>query len=286
MKKGDVRKQKNKINMIKTITILSFILLFITSTIYILNYSETEPKIIPSKKIKHIQKEGTIFQITGWSESNWNDTDDSPWIVNDSVNIYINYTNITFLKFEIKVFDSDSNHTESDQGSNPDNIRISVRGGNISTDESQGITPAAFYIEIGQQISSPNGSYLSPNWSIQIHADCYGGKYHDPFLPPYKDQGVNYTISADYVYLDGVIIKGQVNQNETQLRILPLIMLIIILSILFVLLTLTRLSKNRSNVTSEIVSCPICHHSFNIKKTGKPIRVNCPKCSFQIKFKH
>lgn len=149
-----------------------------------------------------VLKQGTIQQITGWAESNWADSSNEPFIADIDIPIVLNHSNFIKVEFTINVEDSDTQHAESDQGSDPDEVVITASGGNITTEEKRGTTPASIKIEASAQKMGDDMSFLSGTWNIHLHADCYGGKPMFLFgFIVYKDQGVAYTIDGQFSYM-------------------------------------------------------------------------------------
>ena len=149
-----------------------------------------------------VQKHGTIQKMTGWAESNWADSSNEPFIVDIDIGVMLNHTNIVQIKFKMRVEDSDPAHTESDEGSDPDEVIVTAMGGNITTDEKKGVTPANIQIDAKATAQGGEPSYLSPSWTIHLHGDCYGGKpmYIFGFIV-YKDQGVAWSLEGEYTYM-------------------------------------------------------------------------------------
>ncbi len=154
-----------------------------------------------------VQQQSTILQIKGWAESNWEDQGSGPWIVDLPIPVNVNDSNIIQITFTIKVEDSDADHAESDQGSDPDSVTVSASGGaNVTTDESKGMTPTTLTLEAKAQMIDEQWNYLPQSWTIQLSAECNGGKMFKigPIPIPtrtYKDQGVAYTIDGQYTYM-------------------------------------------------------------------------------------
>jgi hypothetical protein len=149
-----------------------------------------------------VQKHGTIQRMTGWAESGYANDDSEPYELDQDIGVVLNHTNIVQVKFILRVEDSDSAHSESDEGSDPDEIAVTASGGNITTDERRGVTPATITIEVKASDQGAEGGYLGQNWALHLHADCYGGKpmYFFGFIV-WKDQGVAWTLEGDYTYM-------------------------------------------------------------------------------------
>ena len=149
-----------------------------------------------------IQKHGTIQQMSGWAESNWASNDNQPFIADIDIGVMLNHTNIIQVKFTMRVEDSDPQHAETDEGSDPDEITITVTGNNVTSDEKKGITPATIAIEIKATAQGGEMSYLGQSWNIHLHAECYGGKprFVLGFII-YKDQGVAWSLEGEYKYM-------------------------------------------------------------------------------------
>jgi hypothetical protein len=149
-----------------------------------------------------VAKHGTIQRMSGWAESNWADSSNEPFIVDVDIGLTLNHSNVVQVQFTLKVEDSDPAHSESDQGSDPDDVTVTASGGNTTTDEKKGTTPATINIEVKTVATANEAVYLSQNWVVHLHADCYGGKpmYFFGFIV-YKDQGVAWTLEGEYTYM-------------------------------------------------------------------------------------
>ena len=154
---------------------------------------------------------GTLDTETGWLESNWGSSDTEPYTVSTSLLVDINETDIIAIIFTIKFDDSDTAHSESDEGSNPDQVTIKAVGGAVESAEVTGETTCTLKIDVTPQANASSGDeepLLGSSWDLEISADCYGGKpYYIIFPRPgptplsYKDQGVAYTLDVAFTYL-------------------------------------------------------------------------------------
>lgn len=151
---------------------------------------EKKEKVVPL-----VQKTGKIIPLSGWIGTDGNEH------AAQSFTITLNDTNIVTVKFSIKVDDSDADHSETDEGSNPDDITITVSSGN-STETKSGPTPYNTQIEFKAPGGTETPEYLDSSWTVDINADLGGGKPRFFFgLIVWIDQGVAYTINADYTYM-------------------------------------------------------------------------------------
>jgi hypothetical protein len=100
------------------------------------------------------------------------------------------------VTFHVYINDSNSEHSETDEGSDPDCVSVYVESGVCQYDES-GLTP--FVLDVGWRSSD-----LLPNdWTItMIGEEFNGGKpvYFFGFIV-YVDQGIAWKICVDYVYI-------------------------------------------------------------------------------------
>ncbi len=154
--------------------------------------AEEKKEKTPELVVKH----DTIPQLTGWIDDDGNGN-----TANGQVSVSLNNTNIISVKFTIKVEDSNTEHSETDQGSDPDDITLTITGGN-STETKEGMTPMNANVEIKTTGGSEAQEYLGQSWTIQIDAELGGEKPAYFFgLLVWDDQGVAYTIDAQYSYL-------------------------------------------------------------------------------------
>lgn len=193
---------------------------------------------------KLIQKNGTLQQIAGWVESNWNETDDSKVFANLSIPININHTNITNLKFSIEIEDSDTEHAEADQGSSPDIVTFIINGDNL-TETQKGLTPLTYSTEFSSNNESQEISYLPQDWHIQINVDCNGGKPKSGSLSSstYKDHGFAYSINGEYSYMVEEVITVEEQNDDIQFPIISSILALLIIVILIIIFIAIRWKK-------------------------------------------
>jgi hypothetical protein len=140
-------------------------------------------------------KQGTIQEMSGWIQEDGNEhaAQDFPLSLNNS--------NIVSIEITVMVEDSDGEHAETDQGSDPDSISVTVAGGN-NTETKDGITPFSAIFEFTVQGGQEATDFLDGAWSVHIDAALGGGKPRFFFgFIIWIDQGVAYTISGQYTYL-------------------------------------------------------------------------------------
>lgn len=142
-----------------------------------------------------VQKHGKNPTLSGWIDHDGNQH------ASGSIGVNLNDTNIVSVKFTIKVEDSDADHSETDQGSDPDQVTITISSGN-TTEKKSGPTPFSTTVDVAAPGGAETPQYLDSGWTVQIDADLGGGKpvYFFGFIV-YVDQGVAYTIDAEYSYM-------------------------------------------------------------------------------------
>ena len=219
----------------KWVIITSFICLVLLFAALITFYPEL--KTTTNSIIIYHEYTVNMPQISEWIDSNANETDDSPWIANASIPIFINQTNLILIKFRISIDDTDLEHSFTDQGSYPDQWNVSVVWGNISSQKNSGITPGISLFEIDLDNSNANSNNLIQNWTIMISAECSGGKPKDFLIfETYKDYGVAIIIESEYTFLEEEIkISENTNKvfNQNIQFILMLSLIIIIIYLIF-----------------------------------------------------
>lgn len=141
-----------------------------------------------------VLKHGTIEQLSDWISGDGG-------TATKSIPINLNNTNIVSVAFKVSVEDSNADNAETDQGSDPDDVSITISGDNF-TETQDGMTPLALNTDFRAQGGSEEITYLSQAWTINIEATLNGGKpaYLFGFLV-YNDQGVAYTIDGEYTYM-------------------------------------------------------------------------------------
>jgi hypothetical protein len=139
-------------------------------------------------------KRGTIEPLSGWIQGDGS-------AASQAVPVNLNNTNIVSVAFSVSVEDSNAENAETDQGSDPDEVTITISGGNF-TETQNGMTPMALKTDFRAQGGSEEITYLSQSWTVNIEATLQGGKpvYFFGFIV-YVDQGVAYTIDGEYTYM-------------------------------------------------------------------------------------
>ena len=135
---------------------------------------------------------GTVPQESGWAERQSGD------VAHVSIPYNFPHSMVTKVSFRIMVEDSDPEHSETDEGSDPDDITVAVKWGNITDKKGPMPTPASFNFEI----VAPPGEYLPSSGSVDIDGKLNGGKPAIVFgLIVYVDQGFAYKVDAEYTYM-------------------------------------------------------------------------------------
>ena len=135
---------------------------------------------------------GSISEISGWADRQ------EGGVANVSVPVNITEELLTKITFNILVEDSDEAHSETDEGSDPDEISVSITWGSMTRDAGPLLTPAKFTIEF----TAPAGDFLASSGTVYIDGILNGGKPYGPAgFVVYVDQGFAYTINADYTYI-------------------------------------------------------------------------------------
>jgi hypothetical protein len=140
-------------------------------------------------------KQETIQEISGWIEDDGNEH------AAQNFPLPLNNSNIVSIEITVMVEDSDGAHAETDQGSDPDQVTVTVAGGNNS-EVKDGITPFSAIFEFTAEGGQETTNFLDGAWSVQIDAALGGGKPRFFFgFIIWIDQGVAYTIGGQYTYL-------------------------------------------------------------------------------------
>jgi hypothetical protein len=140
-------------------------------------------------------RQGTIQDLSGWIDDDGNEH------AAGNFPLPLNNSNIVSIKITVKVEDSDGEHAETDQGSDPDSITVTAAGGN-NTETKDGITPFSAMFEFSAEGGQETTNFLDGGWSVRIDAALGGGKPRFIFgFIIWIDQGVAYTIGGEYTYL-------------------------------------------------------------------------------------
>ncbi len=155
----------------------------------------------------------------GWADTSGesNATESHMYMADTVIKVPLPSNTIIGLKISFNVLDFDQEHADTDDGSDPDNIRIWAFSDNYSKVEegmADALTPFEGFINFypRQDPYAPVGqtTYLDKEWEIHISCGCYGGKpfYYGPEpvvgqRPTpyvYKDFGFRYQIDIVYQY--------------------------------------------------------------------------------------
>ena len=185
----------------KVLTVLFILIILVTA--FTGCFGDDKPKL--PKGPNYEETPGEYPGESGWIDSDMGDT---PQHVDSSIPLEINSTTlITILTIQVRFEDSDASHSESDEGSDPDQITMTLSNGINESDSVSGTTPCNLEIRMAPN-STEEGAFLSGNWEIKVQAVCGAGKPYTliprpgmiaPFV--YKDQGVAYDLRASYTFL-------------------------------------------------------------------------------------
>jgi hypothetical protein len=110
----------------------------------------------------------------------------------------IKESNVCEIRFRVFVNDSDAEHSETDEGSDPDTVKVHMESESHYYSK-EGKTP--FYVETGWEYE-----FLPNNWTVTIEGISYGGgkpAYGPAGMVVYVDQGVAWEIYGSYMYFTG-----------------------------------------------------------------------------------
>jgi len=136
---------------------------------------------------------GVIENQSGWADAN-------DEYAKTQIILFLNHTNIIEVTLNFTILDSDEDHAETDEGSDPDRIEIEVENGDINTGYGPSPTPVQTQIILPEEGS--DSEYLSYLVNITIMGDCQGGKpaYTPAGFLVYIDQGFYWEMNGYYKY--------------------------------------------------------------------------------------
>jgi hypothetical protein len=143
---------------------------------------------------KTIYYDVTLETISGWLSSGSN---------KHYEDFYLQEALIFEITFTVHVEDSDENHDDTDEGSDPDEVRVTAESEDGALNNSQDLVTPATMTTTFEADSLEYEDILPNNWTVIIQElELGGGK---PVYPggyiTYTDQGVAWTIDIDYVYI-------------------------------------------------------------------------------------
>lgn len=148
---------------------------------------EEEPQS-ETNETKEVYNEASLSPRSGWIDSDGNATHKEEY--------HLKEDNIYSVCFRIEIKDSDDEHAETDDGSDPDDVEATVEGGKYLYTDS-GYTP--FYMDVDWS----SDSFISNHWTVTIEGIYFGGG--KPMgvagMIVYVDQGIAWKIYVDYVYV-------------------------------------------------------------------------------------
>jgi hypothetical protein len=138
-------------------------------------------------------------------------------MVDELIEVNLNTSMISKVTVTIVIDDFDSAHTETDDGSDPDEFAVKINSSGQESQPATGTTPGSVIIELpagNATEGTEEAVEMGPVLGIHITATCHGGKQAYPSGRPgliirgspfvYVDQGISYTIAIEYDYLEEV----------------------------------------------------------------------------------
>lgn len=166
---------------------------------------ENKPPKTSTPKLK--EADGSYPSETGWLAS---DNADSVQRVSATLPLDLNAsTKITEIIVKMKFDDSDSDHSETDDGSDPDDVSITLSNGAMESEPVKGTTPTNLEVSLKPNESAEE-DFMTGSWEILVNAECGAGKpatlIPRPGIIPgplvYKDQGIAYALNIEYKYYE------------------------------------------------------------------------------------
>ena len=160
----------------------------------------------PGGSSEPTEVDGEMPSDSGWIDSSGGG---DPSQVDSVINVNINHTTVVSAEFVITIEDSDSAHSDTDEGGEPDEVTVYVSGASGESERVSGTTPFTQTITAptANTTSEDGAEGIGPDWKVHIQAACNSGKNPKgpggivpiPFLV-YIDQGVAYTLEVTYTY--------------------------------------------------------------------------------------
>ncbi|MDG6221005.1 MAG: hypothetical protein QCI38_06105, partial [Candidatus Thermoplasmatota archaeon] len=152
---------------------------------------EEETKDGP-KEPNLVAVQGSIPEVAGWAQVEGESK------ASVAIPISITGDKVTRVVFTINAQDSDAANSETDEGSEPDKITVTIMWGNVSEKHGPMNTPASFNIEL----KAPAGEYLPNSGTVTIDGVLGSGKPVYFFgRIVYVDQGFAYQLNTEYTVM-------------------------------------------------------------------------------------
>jgi hypothetical protein len=146
---------------------------------------------------------GSLQQRSGWIDSPDSGSSDKELIHVEEYNF--TEESLTEITFYIRLEDSDEEHAETDEGSDPDMVGI-----NITSDAGDWVENVTWTPSEQEYTFKAGNGYLSNLWSITIWGEEFGsgtpaymyrpGTVYNESVLVYIDQGAAWTINVNYRY--------------------------------------------------------------------------------------
>ena len=145
-----------------------------------------------------------------FTASEWMNYDEATW----ETTIRINNTDVVSITAILAFQDSDSAHEQTDKDSEPDTLKLTLKGGSYKESKegtTSGNSKATIELKIGgNRTEGEGGEYLPTEWTVTITGMTFGGGKNPtgpggiipiPFLI-YIDQGAAWTLEVKWTYLE------------------------------------------------------------------------------------
>jgi hypothetical protein len=190
-----------------------FLAIILILTVVVVAFAGCEEEKSGSKEPEMTVKEKSLPPQSGWLDS-----PESVEAATTQVQGTINETNLVFVQIKVTFQDSDAEHAETDDGSEPDELELSVTGkfetGAQIKEKASGKsdTSGNGYFELtvpSENVTQAGQSQLITSLEYTLKGKSFGGGKNPtgpggiipiPFLI-YIDQGAAYTMEISYKYL-------------------------------------------------------------------------------------
>jgi hypothetical protein len=158
----------------------------------------TENKSEEKKGPKYDEVDGEPFSESGWIDDDGNERAIA------TIPLGINASEmVTSITVKMRFEDSDPAHSETDDGSDPDEVTIQLSNGVMESESANGMTPCTLEVTMAPNSTDGEEEGMTGSWEISVDGVCNGNKPRFLFgFIIWIDQGIAYNLDVSYTFLE------------------------------------------------------------------------------------